>query len=193
MSVARSNLIRELSAWAFGIGIIVFSLIYFHELRDITRTLLNLPAPSDLVASTKKRVPSSGSSSPYSQIHDGATVELRAGPHGHFRTTAQINGSPTDVLVDSGASLVALPYEAARAAGINPGASDFTMRSHTANGVSYFAPVVIDEIEINGLVLYNVKGSVASPGRLNITLLGNSFLSKLGRYEVRSGVLYMEE
>ena len=47
----------------------------------------------------------------------GRTVEIRAGAHGHYYASAEINGRPIDVLVDSGASIVALTYEDAAARG----------------------------------------------------------------------------
>ena len=56
-----------------------------------------------------------------------------------------------DVLVDSGASMVALSHEDARQAGIDVSERDYTQGVRTANGVARVAPVVIDRISIGAL------------------------------------------
>ena len=68
------------------------------------------------------------------------TVELKAGAYGHFHANAEINGQPVSVMVDTGASIVALTFEDARAAGLYVRDSDFTQRVSTANGFARVAP-----------------------------------------------------
>ena len=53
-------------------------------------------------------------------------------------------GRPIDVLVDSGASIVALSYDDARRAGVYVRDSDYTQRVSTANGLARVAPVMLD-------------------------------------------------
>ena len=121
------------------------------------------------------------------------TVALRAGSNGHYFANADLNGRSVDVLVDTGATMVALTYEDARRIGLGVSNSDFTGRTNTANGVARYAPVTIDSIRIGSITVQNVKGSVAEPGRLGVTLLGMSFLGRLSRAEIKSGVLELEE
>ena len=45
-------------------------------------------------------------------------VELTANSGGHFQTQAEVNGREIDVMVDTGATLVALTYEDAESAGL---------------------------------------------------------------------------
>jgi aspartyl protease family protein len=120
-------------------------------------------------------------------------VELRAGSHGHFETRAEINGRPVEVLVDTGASLVAMSYEDAERAGIYVKESDFTQRSQTANGIARFAPVMLERVTIGEITVRNVRASVAERGRLHMTLLGMTFLSRLSRTEMRKGTLVLYE
>jgi hypothetical protein len=47
-------------------------------------------------------------------------VEIPAGHHGHYVTTATIDHMPVAVLVDTGASKVALSYDDADRIGLNP-------------------------------------------------------------------------
>jgi aspartyl protease family protein len=128
-----------------------------------------------------------------SAVSSGRIVELRAGAHGHFRASAEINGRPVNVMVDSGASMVALSYEDARSAGIYVRDGDFTHRVSTANGFARVAPITIDRVSIGNITVRNVQGAVLEAGKLDTTLLGMSFLSRLQRVDMRSGVLVLQE
>jgi aspartyl protease family protein len=123
----------------------------------------------------------------------GRTVELRAGAYGHFHVRAEINGSPVQAMVDTGASMVALRFEDARQAGIVVRDADFTHRVSTANGYARMAPVTIDRISIGDITVRDVSGAVLEPGKLSTTLLGMSFLSRLQRVDIRSGTLVLQE
>lgn len=122
----------------------------------------------------------------------GGMVELKASNNGHFYANADLNGRAIGVLVDTGASAVALTYDDAQRAGIYVSDSDFTGRSQTANGVGRYAPVTISQISIGSVVVYNVQGVVLERGKSQVTLLGMSFLGKLSRTEMRNGVLVLE-
>lgn len=121
------------------------------------------------------------------------SAELKGGRNGHFMTEADVNGRTITVMVDTGASMVALTYEDARAIGVAPSERDYTQRVSTANGVARVAPVLLDRIQIGDVTVRNVQAAVVEDGKLTTTLLGNSFLSKLSRYEMRNGRLVLEE
>lgn len=123
----------------------------------------------------------------------GGDVTLRAGPHGHFETTAEINGRDVDVLVDTGATLVALSYDDAERAGIYLTPADFTHQTTTANGIAKVAPIMIGSISIGGITVRNIRGTVAERGKLSTTLLGMAFLSRLSRVEMQRGNLVLHE
>lgn len=123
----------------------------------------------------------------------GRIVELRAGAYGHYHTSAEINGRQLKVLVDTGASIVALSYEDARVAGIYVRGGDFTHRVSTANGLARVAPVTIDRISIGDITVRDVAGAVMEEGKLGTSLLGMSFLGRLQRVDMRSGTLVLQE
>ena len=100
---------------------------------------------------------------------------MTASSGGHFETAADINGNEIDVMVDTGATLVALTYEDAERAGLHLKSSDFTQGVRTANGTGKVAPVTLSSISIGDITVRNVKGAVAEPGKLHKTLLGMSF------------------
>jgi aspartyl protease family protein len=121
------------------------------------------------------------------------TVTLPAGDYGHFRADAEINGRDIDVMVDTGASLVALTYEDARRAGILVKPSDFTHTAQTANGIARVAPVTIPHVSIGDITVRNVAAVVSERGASERTLLGMSFLGRLSRVEMRGGTLVLQE
>ncbi len=120
-------------------------------------------------------------------------VTIAANPSGHYETRAKINGRSVHVLVDTGATMVALTFEDAAAAGIHPNRSDFTHRVNTANGQGRVAPVHLDEVSIGDIIVRDVRAVVAEPGRLGQSLLGMSFLGQLQKTEISRGVLTLQD
>lgn len=120
-------------------------------------------------------------------------VVLRSGDNGHFETEVEINGRPIDVLVDTGASMVAMTYEDAERAGIFVRPADFTHQASTANGMAKIAPVRIGKIQIGDIVLFDVRGAVSEPGALHKSLLGMSFIGRLSRFDMRDDSLVLAE
>ena len=115
------------------------------------------------------------------------TLVYPANEQGHVVIDAAVNGAPVRLLVDTGASFVTLTPADARAAGISPGELVFNHRVSTANGSARMAPVMLREVRIGQLSIYDVPASVLE--HLNISLLGMSFLSRLQSYEMRDGKL----
>jgi aspartyl protease family protein len=114
------------------------------------------------------------------------TIVFAANRQGHVVLQAAIN-APVRLLVDTGASLVTLTPEDARAAGIEPRTLAFSGRVNTANGPTRMAPVRLREVRIQQLSLYDVPAAVLE--HLDISLLGMSFLGRLESYEMRDGKL----
>jgi clan AA aspartic protease (TIGR02281 family) len=115
------------------------------------------------------------------------TLVYRADRRGHFSLMATVNGAPTRFVVDTGASLVALTLDDARAAGIGHSELSFNQLTQTANGRVHFAPVILREIRIEQLSIENVPAAVIE--NLDQSLLGMSFLKRLKRFEMREGAL----
>ena len=130
---------------------------------------------------------------PKARRPDYGDIEIAADDSGHFQTEAEINGSRVDVLVDTGATLVALTYDDAQRAGVYLSPSDFTHEVRTANGTAKVDPVDLRSITIGDITVRNVRGAVTEPGKLHKTLLGMSFLSRLSRVEMRDQALVLHE
>ena len=119
------------------------------------------------------------------------SARLKMSDNGHYMSKAQINGRTIQVMVDTGASTVALSHEDARKAGFRPDDLDFDRPVSTANGVVNAARVKIDRIEVGGILVERVDAMVLPKGALSGSLLGMSFLSRLDSFEVKDGVLHL--
>jgi aspartyl protease family protein len=187
MSSGSRSLIGEALSWVVGLALCAVALIYHQELRAFVWGQAGLPSPAEFA----ERLAGGDRTEPRRTARAGS-VELRMTSDGHFHAEAEVNGRSIDVLVDTGASMVALTWEDAERAGIYVKDSDFTHRAQTANGSSRIAPVVIDRISIGDITVRNVKGAVAERGRLFKTLLGMSFLGRTS-WSMKSGVLVLDE
>jgi aspartyl protease family protein len=110
-----------------------------------------------------------------------ATREIARSADGHFYLDAQVNGAQVHFLVDTGASMVALTPADAQRAGIALPSERATARG--AGGAVEVMPVTIDRIAIGPLEARDVAGAVAR--ELPVSLLGQSFLSRVGTVEIR--------
>lgn len=113
-----------------------------------------------------------------------ASVLLRRADDGGFLANSEINGAALTARIDTGAATVILKQSDAEKAGIDIGTLAYDTPLRTANGTSYLAPVRLKSVRIGPLVMNDVEGLVAKAGTLNETLLGSSFLRRLGSYEV---------
>ena len=112
---------------------------------------------------------------------------------GHFKAAANIGSHRVDFLVDTGASLVALMEADAQRMGIQISNSDPRVRLQTANGTISAPKVRLASITIGGVTVQDIEAVVLPPTALRQNLLGMTFLSRLTRYEFRSGQLVLEQ
>ncbi len=125
---------------------------------------------------------------PHAAQQEGGAISVRLGDDGHFHLEAQVNGRPIRFLVDTGASDIVLSPADARRVGIDPGSLDYNKIYATANGSVRGAGVRLAHMEVAGLRFENVRASV-NEARMDVSLLGMSFLDRFAGYEVRDGVL----
>ncbi len=121
-----------------------------------------------------------------------AVTEIQGGQNGHFITKAYVNNQTLQVLVDTGASAVALSYEDAERVGLSPRLLSFDIPVNTANGVAKAARVKLSRVEIDNVRVENVDALVLPQGALNGTLLGMSFLSRLSSFASENGTLTLK-
>lgn len=126
----------------------------------------------------------SGTSAP--QVNEikisGSDMVLDRRSDGHFYANVEINGATIEMLVDTGASGVALSENDARRVGI---ATSIGMRDEVgegAGGTVYGDVVQLDRIRLGGVEMEGVPSVVLKGG--NMSLLGQGFLSKFSKVEI---------
>ncbi|WEZ83259.1 TIGR02281 family clan AA aspartic protease [Rhizobium sp. 32-5/1] len=113
--------------------------------------------------------------------------------NGHFETSVAVNGASVSMLIDTGASTVALTYEDAETLGLDPASLNYTARVTTANGIAQAAPVTLSEVAIGPIVRNNIRATVAEQGKLDQSLLGMSFLSTLDFLQMQTDELRLRD
>lgn len=151
-------------------------------------------APGMLTRATQTAAPDKSEEPALANVQPdhGGLVRLSADRNGHYLTEAEINNRPVRVLVDTGATLIALRYEDARSMDlINPG-DKFDVRVRTANGDGRARRVTLRSVTVGTITVRDVEALVTEQGALATNLLGMSFLKRLARFEVQRGQLVLE-
>ena len=116
-------------------------------------------------------------------------TRLTAGPGGHFRTTALVNGQPVGVIVDTGATTIALSVADARRIGIAVDPASFTEVGMGAGGPVRGQNVMIDSVSVDGREVRALRGVVLEG--LEESLLGQSYLSRIGEVSMSGGAMIL--
>ncbi|MGC1270556.1 MAG: TIGR02281 family clan AA aspartic protease [Croceibacterium sp.] len=109
---------------------------------------------------------------------------------GHYYADITIAGQPARMLVDTGASVVALTGEDAEAIGLTWEPGDVRQVATGASGAVYGVSVTLDRVALGEMEVRNVAAIIVPEG-LGISLLGQSFLSQIGRVEIRDGAMVL--
>lgn len=177
-----SHLVRETVVWVMVLGTGFAGVFYFDDLRG----LLSDNSQTVAAAYRQSDIARENTSAGFER-----SVTLKAGRNGHFFARAYINGQPIAVLVDTGATGIALTYEDARRIGILVSDGDYSLTTRTANGIARAAPVSLDRVRIGEVEVNDLKGTIAEEGKLHITLLGMEFIRRLERFEMRGRELVL--
>jgi aspartyl protease family protein len=118
-------------------------------------------------------------------------MRFQADDAGQFLVNATVNGKAIRFLIDTGASGIALSRRDAARLGFDDGTLNFNTPFSTANGMTRGAPVTLDALQVGPLTGHAVRAWV-NEGDLDQSLLGMSYLSTLGRVEIRGDTLILE-
>ncbi len=168
-----------------AIGVAVLAPSYFDRLA----TALSGPsvtaapaAPTDPVASRPADEPASG----YRE------TAIRADPRGQYVTEALVNGMPVRMMIDTGATFVAVSASTAARLGLVPGPGPkWTIT--TANGQSVASPITLHAMSFGGIYMNDVEGLILAPEAGDVNLIGTSFLKRLVSVEQRGGILILRQ
>lgn len=182
------NLVLELAGWSVVAGAGAFALVNYDNLERNVSTVFGLATTAPMQAPSSSSAPPAEPRAPR-----GSVIEIPVSTNGHFHTTAEVNGRDIEFLIDTGATMVALSYEDAERAGIYLKPGDFTHTAATANGTTRIAPVELHAVSVGDITVRRVPAAVMEPGRLDSSLLGMSFLGRLSRFDMRDGVLTLQD
>lgn len=166
--------LKQLAIWM----LIGFGLILGYSFKDDARMLVSRVA-GELVPGMG--IPAS----------EGSVTFPRSG-NGHFMVLANVNGQEVPMLVDTGASAVVLSYKAAQEAGLKPETLQFSTPVSTANGQTKAARILLSSISVGGITRSRIPAMVSQPGALRESLLGMTYLEKLGGWSVSNDRLTLQ-
>ena len=121
-------------------------------------------------------------------LEDGARIEVPRSRSGHFHLRVELDGTPVDFLVDTGATDIVLTREDAERVGIDVDALPFVGRARTANGEVATAHTTVDEVRLGANLQRNVPVAI-NEGEMPGSLLGMSYLSRFERIEIAGETL----
>jgi len=121
---------------------------------------------------------------------DGSTVELQRSSDGHFYADVQINGTPVHMLVDTGASQIALSRADAGSAGIATSIGMPEVVGEGADGAVHGEVVTLDRVALGPRTAEGMRAVVLNGGEQS--LLGQSFLSTFDSVEIRGDTMVLK-
>ena len=131
-------------------------------------------AKTDQLAATAR-------SSPQFSSQDGS-IALDRSADGHFYADVRINGNPVHMLIDTGASGIALSRGDAQSAGLATSIGMNDVVGEGADGVVRGEYVKLDRVELGPLSASGLDAVVLNSGQQS--LLGQSFLSKFASVQI---------
>lgn len=120
--------------------------------------------------------------------HDDGTLSFDAGPDGHFRIQARVNGGRVTFMVDTGATDIVLAPDDARRIGFDPATLVFDQFAETANGTVGGAAIRLDSLVVGSIEMNRLPATV-NAADMSESLLGMEFLNRLHGWRVENGVL----
>jgi len=107
---------------------------------------------------------------------NGSPAQVIKGPDGHYWAEAAVNGRAVRLLVDTGATAVALTADDARRLGFDPKGLDYNYRVATAGGPARAARIRLASVSVAGAEVENV---------------GMTYLGRLSRFEATPTALIL--
>ena len=171
--------------------ITVFLLGFFAAMMNNCSSRMSSARPhSPFQAVYESSSDSTRSSSSNSSFNDGSTVELQRNSDGHFYADVQVNGTSIHMLVDTGATGIALSREDARNAGIATSIGMNDVVGEGADGSVHGEFVTLDRVSLGSKSASGLDAIVLNSGEQS--LLGQELLSKFDSVEIRGDTMVLK-
>jgi len=110
---------------------------------------------------------------------------------GQFWTDARINNKKINLLVDTGASAIALTPDDAKRAGVKLKDLSYDIPVNTAGGQVMAARTTLKTVKVGPIRVKNVT-AVVIPEGLHVSLLGMTYLGQVRKIEVSSDKMVLK-
>jgi aspartyl protease family protein len=120
----------------------------------------------------------------------GEELRVPMAADGHFWVEVSINDVPRRMMVDSGATVTAVPVETAEAAKLNTKVNLVPVLIRTANGTVQAQSTRADELRLGNIVARDL-GIIVSPAFGDTHVLGMNFLSRLKSWRVEGRTMIL--
>jgi len=169
-NVSVKFILTNVLMWC-SVGLVLITLYtYQYDLKTFANRILGSLNPSSSIENTDH------------------SISFQASYNGHFLIDAKVNNKVIHFLLDTGASFTTLTRKSAELIGIDTSVLNYNIPISTANGRSFAASTMIDQLEIGHLKVKNIIVYIVQSG-LDVSLLGMNFLNGLDKYEVSQGRL----
>lgn len=121
----------------------------------------------------------------------GEELRVPMAADGHFWVEVEINGVPRRMMVDSGATVTAVPVKTAAQAGLDTQANPVPVMIRTANGTVSAQSARADELRLGNIVARDL-GVIVSPAFGDTHVLGMNFLSRLESWRVEGSTMILK-
>ena len=153
----------------------------------VLSSYLSQPQPQQSVELIRAPAVSAASEDDQSVANIDGTVTLQRSANGHFYADVQVNGVPLHMLVDTGASGIALSQEDARAAGIATSIGMNDVVGQGAGGAVRGDVVTLDRITLGSKTVEQMPALVLNGGEQS--LLGQAFLKQFASVEIHGDTM----
>ena len=118
------------------------------------------------------------------------SIELTRDENGYFYADVEINGAPVHMLVDTGATVIALSRDDARMAGVATSIGMNDVVGQGADGAVKGEEVVLDRVRLGNRSAEKLPAIVLNSG--GQSLLGQSFLSKFASVKIEGNRMVLQ-
>jgi aspartyl protease family protein len=177
---------RALFVWVLMIGFIGSIAGSFHTRGDRTEERIIDREKADqetMVADLKAQ------NAPQFSSNDGS-IQLERQVDGHFYADVRINGAPVHMLIDTGASEIALSRNDARMAGLATSIGMNDVVGEGADGAVHGEYVKLDNVSLGGTSASGLEAIVLNGG--SQSLLGQEFLAKFDSVEIHGDTMVLK-
>lgn len=113
---------------------------------------------------------------------EDGSVELKRQPDGHFYADVRINGTDLRMVVDTGATVIALSRADAQSASVPTSAGTNDVVAQGADGGVHGEFARLDDVELGPLGAHDLEAIILDNG--SQSLLGQNFLSKFASVQI---------